>query len=701
MIQDPSGLLQRITELEPLCSDPGIKRAVEGGDPFKVYRAILRAWLFRRLPRHRATLKLLIDNRRAFARPLTGNPMLGTFNSFGATLLGSAEAEPDGTRIATHYVVVLFALPLFPLGAYLVSGGERSGLSTSWQVFARVPLAAGTWLWSRALALSLALAVAWAGLGAIHTARHHDLHVVNGLGLPLQVTIGETALAIGPGQHKVVNLRVGSHAARASAGGKVLEPAQVDVNVGGETLVWNVAGAAPVLETLVKYTSGPARKDEAPEQQVHCGAEIIRLAHVDDAFVRPPEQVSMGKSVSVLTRRNLMVADTGTAAGWQVCVRYLLSRGKAAESLRLLERRGRLERWTPEEASMAVGVAMTISPAEGERTARLALAALPDDTLVHRSVQNALMAAGKEAEVLAEARRRAEAAPGSAQAQYLLARLLRGEEQVALVEALAARFPADGDVLRLATAIRAETGAWKEADATWRALAAISMPQAAEVLREEATALLALGRGAEALRVLERAFEALGPGEAAEAAVLYALVATRTRAPEPDALLKRLEKDGPARWLRVRAGLPDPVQPTDRFLGLLATVRRDPGAALQAARGLGAGELLGLDPDVWGLLWGEAVRTGAREVADLLTPRGYATPAERAELERFVRGEPVPMPHGSQQVVRAAAAFIRSRNPSLPASERARLLAQARREDHLGTAVTHASSAWPAPAAAP
>ncbi|HEY6006074.1 MAG TPA: hypothetical protein VIV57_24555, partial [Anaeromyxobacter sp.] len=154
MTRDPAGLLTRIQELEPLCSDPRIRRAVEKGDPFKVYRAIWWARLTGKLVAHRRTLDLLLAHRRAFAKPLGGKtPMLGTFNGFGATLLGGAEKEPDGTSIATHCLVALFVFPVFPLGAYVVSGGERKALSTSWTIFARVPLGAFAWLSRRAIAL--------------------------------------------------------------------------------------------------------------------------------------------------------------------------------------------------------------------------------------------------------------------------------------------------------------------------------------------------------------------------------------------------------------------------------------------------------------------------------------------------------------------------------------------------------------------
>src|SRR5262245_66284901 len=122
MIQDPSGLLERVPELRGLCDDARVRAAVERGDPFAVYRALTLGRLTGRFRQHRDTVNGLLGNRRLFARPMKegSGPWLGTFNGFGATLMGAA--EKDGTtHIATHVAVALFFIPLFPFGAYVVS----------------------------------------------------------------------------------------------------------------------------------------------------------------------------------------------------------------------------------------------------------------------------------------------------------------------------------------------------------------------------------------------------------------------------------------------------------------------------------------------------------------------------------------------------------------------------------------------------
>lgn len=75
--------------------------------------------------------------------------------------------------------------------------------------------------------------------------------------------------------------------------------------------------------------------------------------------------------------------------------------------------------------------------------------------------------------------------------------------------------------------------------------------------------------------------------------------------------------------------------------------------------------------------------------------------SELERLRRFVCAENVTLPEGYlEPAVRAAALFVRSRNPGLPAKERLALVAEARRLDWLHTSVSSAIDSWPPPAAA-
>ena len=74
-ISDPANLIHRIPELQALADDHKIRRAIETGDAFKVYRALLMANLFRRLPRHRDLITMLTNERRLFAKPILKAPL--------------------------------------------------------------------------------------------------------------------------------------------------------------------------------------------------------------------------------------------------------------------------------------------------------------------------------------------------------------------------------------------------------------------------------------------------------------------------------------------------------------------------------------------------------------------------------------------------------------------------------------------------
>lgn len=697
MIQDPGGLLGRIPELEPLCQDPGVRRAVEKGEPFAVYRALWWARLTGRLRDQREALGLLLRSRRAFARPLQGKLFLGTFNGFGATLLGSSEADPDGSSVATHWIVALFALPLFPLGAYVVSGGDRKGLSTSWIVYARVPLGVGAWAWSRGVALAVALTVAWAGWAATWAARHHDVTVVNGLTAPLTVRVGGTTAQVAGHQHATINLPVGTaHGAASLADGAVVDELDLDVRSGNERLIWNVAGAAPIFVETVLYRKKPDPGAKEPEPELHCGDRWVVAGRVDDFLQEPPRQVSMREGENVVVRRHLGVARDEKLEEALLCTYLLGDRGRLGDALRVAEARAVAAGWAADEANLAISMAFLAGRAEFERLARAYRAARPGDLAAARDYQAALEAAGQRDAAIAEFARAAAAAPGDAKAQYLHARLLEGPPARAATEAALARFPADPDLLRLAVALRAEEGDWKATVEGWRTLRAAAPGEAGRVVWEAATAYLALGRAGEARDEAGTVAKALTGRWRLEAATVHVLASAPLYGGSPgEALLAAWEKGmgGPQPHLRVRVGRP-PAGPLEASDAVHAALFTDPARALELAAALPAPQVAQLELDAWALAWLEAERSGSK-AAGVLEAHHFGGLRPRPELKAWVRGEPVALPTGLPLQVRAAAELVRSRVPGLPAPERRALLAAARADDRLGGLVTRASRAWP------
>ena len=97
----------------------------------------------------------------------------------------------------------------------------------------------------------------------------------------------------------------------------------------------------------------------------------------------------------------------------------------------------------------------------------------------------------------------------------------------------------------------------------------------------------------------------------------------------------------------------------------------------------------------WALAYGEAVRTRRPEPEQLLAQAHLLEPDSMEVFRRFVRGESVSLDEAElTPEVRAAACFVRSRNPELPAEERRRLVEQARQDDWLHGSVSEAIAAW-------
>jgi hypothetical protein len=697
LLGDPAGLLGRITELGPLCEDQRIRQAVESGDPFRVYRALVWARLFKRLPEHRETLDMLVRARRLFARPVKGALFLGTVNGFGATLLGNTDAEPDGTFIALHCLVALFRLPVFPLGGYLVQNLGGGPLRSSWRVYARVPMTLLQWLWSRALAVGVVVAVAVGGYQAFYASRHHDVTVVNALSRPMHVSAGALQRTVPPGSHLTVNLPVGKQAFRALAeDGSEVDAISAEVKSGSDALVWNIAGAAPVYSEAIIYSSKDASSSASEGQPpaLFCGQHWVDVPDVDIAFTTPPREVSMPKGQAHLSKLMVNVPPLSAEKQVSLCFNILADQGRLAEAIAFLETSARLNGWKGSDAYNAAYLAMLDNPAQGLALARRLRDADPTNVDANRLYQTAAAQAGVEKEVIEEYRARAAAEPDSPMAQYLALRV-DDAEAFAKAEQLLARFPNDSNALRLAVLTRAARSDWAGTLSAWHALADAKAADADVVVDSAVTALVAQGHRGEALTVLENTFE---HGEARarfEAAQLFAQVALLEGQGDADRLVKKLAKNAPLAVVRLQAGLPDDgkdVTPTAVFLRAVAVdgaLARETGAKLKVT------DASRLDAGSWALAYGEAIRVGDQKTADSLARAPLLSGQRRELFNRYVRGEAASLDQLLLPLeIRAAAAFIRSRDASLEARERNELMAQAKRDDWLHSSVSRAMAGW-------
>jgi hypothetical protein len=685
VIQDPSGILTRVPELETLAHLPSIRRAIESGNPFRVYRALLWVRVLNGAGTHAATVKALLANRRLFARPLSGSPWLGTFNSVGATFVGESERDTDGTWIATHALVIGFLLPLVPFGAYVVRKVEDNGVRSSWNIFARVPLGPFFWLWNRVAAVGAIASVLVAGAGALHAARYQKVRVINGFSAPAQVSIGNATTTVPGASDAVIEVPTGRHAARAIAGDIVLDALDLDVTPGADVFAWNIAGAAPVYSGEVVYQAAASKANGPdPAPRIYCAQRVVVLRSVDYAF-RPPERtMSVPKDTGrrVMTHAGYVRGENG---GPRSCASILARENRMREALPFLETEARLSRWDAESTYLALHAARAVSPEETLRVARAARDARPDDVEAQRRYQWTAEAAGRQAESVEEYGRRAQAEPDSADAQYLYARLIEGPEGRALVEALLSRFPDHAYLLRLQMHYRFCAGDWAGASASWEQLRAKAPRHAAEMVNEELWALAAQKKLAKAVQLARDVFPTAPERIQSTVAERFARLARLQGSKAPDELIQKVEtrsKGQPNVALRQRAGLPIPADARMPALQLYTAATRDPASGMRMLASATELDVFAVAPTAWILLYFEAVRSASAEAQKSLSRTGYPLSLDRQGMREFLRGQAVSIDDIElDPEVRALALVVRARNASLSASERRALLARARSLD--------------------
>src|SRR5262249_34574732 len=140
-----------------------------------------------------------------------------------------------------------------------------------------------------------------------------------------------------------------------------------------------------------------------------------------------------------------------------------------------------------------------------------AIRAKPDSVLLHRMYQTLASYRMTEADLQARYRARADAAPDSADAQYLAIRLRRGPEGADAARAALKRFPASPHLLRFVLIADVSSGRYPQARESWQRLMALSLAEAGYGIDEGMTALVALGRVPEARTQLLESFPRWDP----------------------------------------------------------------------------------------------------------------------------------------------------------------------------------------------
>ncbi|MFZ6758366.1 hypothetical protein ACO0K9_14245 [Undibacterium sp. Ji50W] len=698
-ISDPANLFQRVPELRTFSDDPKISRAIESGDPFKVYRSLVLARLFRRLPQHKNLLKELTSERRLFAKPLKGTPSLGTINSVGFSFVGESERDTDGSHIALHAFVILFGIPLIPMGSYVVlSTGDRQ-----WQIYARAPLGIMGWLYTRGLALALVIMVLSGAAHSYHEASNQDLTVLNGFDVPVKVKIGDQTLTVAAMDRATLTLPVGHLLGEASADkAGVIDTYDQSLESNDRHNIWNIAGAAPLVANTIIYRKvKPATPDEGGSQIVYCGKRLLEFSDIQYLFTEPPQTLSMSKHQDTLSVKQLTVITQAGTPGVMSCLNYAFSHGQEKDMLPALEANAALKGWESRSTDIALYVANSISHAEALRLNRKILKLHPEDVMLERSIQDLRDDIGEHETMLKEYAQRASQHADSSSEQYLYASLLSGVEGLQAMQDLAQKFPKDANILRSLIWRKYVHGDSRGAAQDLLQLHTLSPENASRLFDTEIRLLLAQQRAGEALTLLDAAINNSKGVERAARALEFSEVARQMGSGDADKYLRSMPEDDDDKLLdiyRARAGL-SPNNVANRELPavkLSESLRSSPQQTLDLMKRFSTIQVRAhLGTDQLALLYGEASRINDQATKDKLQALMPMHKADLSVFEQFVRGEKVNLNEVDFETdVLAAAYFIRSRNPQLSSQERQNLRQLAAKTDVLQGIVSTAIRQW-------
>ncbi len=645
MISDPAQLLQRIPELEALAVEAKIRKAIEDGDPFKVYRALFWTKWFRKLPAQQSLLNSLLAQRRLFAKPLKGKPALGTFNTVGFGFVGNSEQDKDGVHIALHAFVVFLAMPLLPLGSYLVKSEGRKGLSSHWRIYARVPMGALGWLYSRGMATGLAGLLVFGMVNSYWASRNQDVTILNGFDKTLVVAIAGHRQSI-PAQGKVViNVPAGKVAGTAALeNGSVLDRLDTDVHSEAVYAVWNIAGAAPLYkERLVYRPQGTSDRQGSNSGEIYCGKQYLEFGSIDFAFETPPKTMQMNSHESSAERSHLDVGSMPGQSQQMMCLNYAASKDQLGLAADALAAEAAMRDWDVQATGLALVAASQNAPAKAVVLARRARDAKPMDVDLQRMYLHTLDLAGMADQARKEFDAKALREPNSPLAQYLDAALLDGDAGVARLTELTQRF-SEPYILRSLVWREWANGHNENAVRDWARLQGVSAKDAAYVLDADVGAELALHQPRQALLAIASAFGATTAANAKlSLASDYALVAGGSGG-DRESMFRQLDarQADPAMlaYFRVRSGLEPERGYADGILAELALALRDsPDKAMGLAAKLKRFEFQQLAREHWALLYAEAVRTDDQPLQDKLVIASQYDAHDRDQMKAFARGE--------------------------------------------------------------
>ena len=530
--------------------------------------------------------------------------------------------------------------------------------------------------------------------------RSGKLHIVNGLDVAVTVEVGGHSVAIDPQSQSLVVRPNGPYLATTKTKeGKLVERAVVIVDSQPDAVVYNVLGAAPLLDVRLRYSVGPKLGDEARDVNFHGGERLAVVEGLDYVFTEPPKSISSQKSGGDIVKRALLLPPGGSLS----TTTYLLGADRAADAVELQRRLLRLNatpiktlNYTSESVWAAYGGEEAVVPllAPIVRTS-----AITEDDVPARY----LIAAGCR-HSCDDTRRIVTSAtpPGSLVRRLTLLRGLGEPDMRRAVAELSAEHSDQPDVVRARAWLALLDGKWSECAELY--LRTSKSPYGDFDLEELATCLHAAGRHDEALAQAARVADS--GGEAAWlGAVTYAQIAAAGKE-TAGTYIDKLEQDQAARaatkgvWLGIfdrKVEMPRAGSPLADTLALAQAAAESSDAGIERARAKPAA-VRGL-PMVLGLVLGaELARRGDMVAAErvLDANRGLRIPAS-ALIDYVMRGTVHPLLFRLDPESRAGLDFVRARRVEELGQESHLLYAAARKRDLLHGWVHRLIGAWAPP----
>jgi Zn-dependent protease with chaperone function len=343
-------------------------------------------------------------------------------------------AAPDATKVPEKYPV-------------LVAGSERPR-KTKLDLWDRFHVADG--LVPTLARLTVACGIIAAVLSVGTTVGATLVNIYNGLGRPVNVSIGETFVRVPAFSH--AKLSVGNdedYPVRAvTDSGELIEQFDARIPVGSDESVYNVAGASMLVEWTQVYGSA----GEVPERMV--GPQRWTTSSADYIFEQPPDSISTSRGSGGATR-NVMGAfghDNPSAV--------LTTLSDEKQRTQVIRTHAR---WDPSDGRYTgFWLALASRVAGFDEIVRARLKADPEDVLTLRAEQDARQ--DLRAAVCKRHQALAAAQPTSVNLQYVAARCIDDNEQRDEAFAdLYTKAPNNGWVATAMGYTHAEHARWSEA----------------------------------------------------------------------------------------------------------------------------------------------------------------------------------------------------------------------------------------------